>query len=118
MAGGFAFGKTIGVERSLCLYLSLLCFRWLLIKRLWWLIFGIQLERKGSPLFARTFNDWEMEEVQIFLQVLQGKRVIMDQEDALLMKDVKDGHFSVKHFYLLLATVQESLFPFCFVWNP
>ena len=42
----------------------------------------------------------------------------MDQEDVLLMKDGKDGRFSVKHFYILLTTVQESLFPFRFVWNP
>ena len=29
----------------------------------------------------------------------------MDNEDVLLMKDVKDGRFLVKHFYLLLTTV-------------
>ena len=58
-----------------------------------------------------------MEDVQIFLHSLQGKRVILDQEDVLLMKNVKDGRFSVKHFYLILTTGQESLFPYCFVWN-
>ena len=42
----------------------------------------------------------------------------MNQEDVLLMKDVKDVRFSVKHFYLLLAMVWDSLFPFRFVWNP
>ena len=35
----------------------------------------------------------------------------------LLMKNVKDGRFSVKQFYLLLTTGHESLFPFRFVWN-
>ena len=33
------------------------------------------------------------------------------------MKNVKDGRFSVKHFYLLLTTGQDSLFLFCFAWN-
>ena len=35
----------------------------------------------------------------------------MNQEDVLLMKDVKDGCFLVKHFYLLLATVRILFFP-------
>ena len=74
-------------------------------------------EEGWSPLFSRSFNDWELEEVQIFLQVIQGKRVIFNQEDVLLMKDVKGGRFSVKHFYLHLALVRDSLFPFRFVWN-
>ena len=71
-----------------------------------------------SPLFSRSFNDWELEEVQIFLQVIQGKRVISNQEDVLLMKDIKGGRFSIKHFYLQLAPVRDSLFLFRFVWNP
>ena len=75
----------------------------------------IRKEGGWSPLFTGSFNDWELEEVQIFLQLLQEKRVIMNQEDVVLMKDVKDWRFSVMHFYLLLATVQESLFPLCFV---
>ena len=37
----------------------------------------IREERGWSPLFARPFNDWEMEIVKIFLYDLQGKRVIM-----------------------------------------
>ena len=58
-----------------------------------------------------------MVDVQIFLHDLLGKRVILDQEDVLLMKNVKDGRFSVKHFYLRLTMGQESLFPFRVVWN-
>ena len=43
-----------------------------------------------SPLFARPFIDWEMEDVKIFQHDLQGKRVILDQEDVLLlMKNVR-----------------------------
>ena len=71
-----------------------------------------------SPLFSRSFNDWKLEGVQIFLQVIQGKRGISNQKDVLLMKDVKGSCFSVKHFYLQLAPMRDSLFPFRFVWNP
>ena len=34
------------------------------------------------------------------------------------MKDVKDGSFSVKLFYLLLAPARDLLFPSRLVWNP
>ena len=51
-----------------------------------------------SPHFSRSFNDWELEEVQLFLHVTQQKRVISNEDDGLLMKDVKDGRFSVKLF--------------------
>ena len=37
----------------------------------------IREEGGWSPLFARPFNDSEMEEVHIFLHDLQGKRVIL-----------------------------------------
>ena len=60
-----------------------------------------------SPHFSRSFNDWELEEVQLFLPVIQRKRVISSGEDELLMKDVKDGRFLVKFF--LLAFDLESL---------
>ena len=71
-----------------------------------------------SPRFSRSFNNWELEDVQFFLHVIQGKRVISNQEDLLLMKDVKDGRFSVKLFYMHLVPAQDSPFPLCFVWNP
>ena len=34
------------------------------------------------------------------------------------MKDVKDGCFSMKLFYMHLIPVWDSLFPFRFVLNP
>ena len=43
------------------------------------------------------------------------ERVISSGEDGLLMKDVKDGCFSVKLFFLFLASARDSLFPSCLV---
>ena len=68
-----------------------------------------------SPCFSRSFNDWELEDVQFFLHVIQGKRVISNQEDLLLMKD---GSFLVKLFYMHLVSARDSVSPFRFVWNP
>ena len=46
------------------------------------------------------FNDWELKKVKNFLLVIQGKRIIPNQKNMLLMKEVKDDHFWVKHFYM------------------
>ena len=56
---------------------------------------GIQLWGGGgwSPRFSRSFNDWELKEVQFFLHVIRGMRVISNKKDVLLMKDVKEGAF-------------------------
>ena len=72
-------------------------------------------EGEWSSHFSRFVNDWELEEVQLFLHVIQRKRVISSREDRLLMKDVKDDHFSVKLFYLLLTSTRDSLFPSCLI---
>ena len=78
----------------------------------------IEEEGGWSPPFSRSFNDWELEEFQSFFSIIQRKRVISSGEDGLLMKDVKDGHFNVKLFYLLLASARDLLFPSLLVWNP
>ena len=38
--------------------------------------------------------------VKNFLLVIQGKRIIPNQKNMLFMKEVKDDHFWVKHFYM------------------
>ena len=67
--------------------------------------------------FSRSFNNWELEEVQSFLHVIQRKRVISSGE-GLLMKDGKDGRYSVKLFYLFFTLTRDSLFPSHLIWNP
>ena len=55
-----------------------------------------------GPL-SRALNDRVVEEVHTFLSLIQAKRVLPFQEDMLLMKGVKDGHFSVNLFYTILV---------------
>ena len=75
-------------------------------------------EMGWSPHFSRALNDWEVEEVHTFLSLIQAKRVLPFQEDMLLMKGAKDGCFSMKLFYSILATPRAFIFPFRLVWNP
>ena len=35
----------------------------------------------SNPRFSRPFNDWEMEMVERFIFLLQGKRVVINLED-------------------------------------
>ena len=44
---------------------------------------------KGASLFffLRSFNDWEVEEMERFLRFLHNRKILPDQEDKLLMKD-------------------------------
>ena len=121
MVGGFAFGRTFAMGNNPCLSITfpslflLAVNKEALVADLW---NPIGEEGGWSPHFSRSFNDWELEEVQSFLHVIQRKRVISSGEDRLLMKDVKDGRFLVKLFYLLLDLAKDLLFPSRLVWNP
>ncbi|RVW45833.1 hypothetical protein CK203_086256 [Vitis vinifera] len=47
-----------------------------------------------NPRFLRPFNDWEVEEVEEverFLLIIQGKRLNADLEDRMVWKETKDG---------------------------
>ena len=55
-----------------------------------------------TPCFVRPFNDWEMEEIQNLLQALQEKIILPNQNDLMLMREAKDGCFSMKLFYKVL----------------
>ena len=74
-------------------------------------------EERWSPRFSRSFSDWEIEEVQNFL-VIQEKRIIPNQEDVLLLKNVKRWLLFGETFLQVLVLPQISLFPSRCVWNP
>ena len=120
MVEDFVFGRMIGVGRRLCVILSCLLLLWLLTKKPWWQMCGSPREGGGggggggglewfvwcgwvgrdlSPTFSSPFNDWEVEEVQC---LLQGKKVLPNQEDQMLLKEAIDGTFSVKLLYKML----------------
>ena len=49
-----------------------------------------------SPTFLRPLNDWEIEEVERFLQNLCDQNFNPSGEDILFLKGVKEKGFSVK----------------------
>ena len=51
---------------------------------------------RWNPCFSRAFNDWEVEEVERFLEQLHGKKVLGDVDDMVPWTETKSGKFSIK----------------------
>ena len=71
-----------------------------------------------NPIFLCSFNDWEMEEVDRFLQVLNRKRIKPLMEDKILFKGSRNDGFSVKSMYRVLDCSPQVAFPSRSIWNP
>ncbi|RVW17310.1 hypothetical protein CK203_069159 [Vitis vinifera] len=55
-----------------------------------------------TPLFARAFNDWEIDLVERLLQKIHAFRVQREEEDRVIWTASNDGAFSVKSLYSML----------------
>ena len=71
-----------------------------------------------NPTFPRSFNDWEMEEVDRFLQILCRKQINPLMEDKILFKGSRNDGFSVKIMYRVLDCSPQVEFPSRSIWNP
>ena len=71
-----------------------------------------------STVFVRTFNDWEVEEVERFLHFLHNKKINPFQEDQLLLKEIMNDGFSIRLIYCKLMHSLPTAFPSRFIWNP
>ena len=71
-----------------------------------------------SPVFLRPFNDWELEEVERFLQFIHNKKIRPSQEDRLLLKESNTDGFSVRLMYSKLVYSPPLDFPGRSIWNP
>ena len=73
-----------------------------------------------SLSFIRSFNDWELMEVENFLHNIQPMKVISNKEDELILKGNKTDIYSVNLMYEVLNRhVSLSLpFPSLSIWIP
>ena len=71
-----------------------------------------------NPIFLRSFNNWEMEEVDRFLQILCRKQINPLMEDKILFKGSRNEGFSVKIMYWVLDCPPQVEFPARSIWNP
>lgn len=49
-----------------------------------------------SPCFTRSFNDWELVEVENLVQTIQSLKVTPSFEDKLIWKESKADNYSMK----------------------
>ena len=70
------------------------------------------------PTFLRSLNDWELEEMTRFLQILHDHKFRPMGEDKLSLKNAKDKGFSVKSMYKGFDVSPAFDFPHRLVWNP
>ena len=74
-------------------------------------------EEGWSPTFLRSFNDCEMEEMEIFLSSIHRKKIKPWIKDKLLLKGSSNGKFSIRTMYRGLDLSPKIDFPFRSVWN-
>ena len=70
-----------------------------------------------TPLFARAFNDWEIDLVERLLQNIHAFRVQREEEDRVIWTTSNDGAFTVKSFYSMLESGGSSIFPSERIWK-
>ncbi|RVW63178.1 putative mitochondrial protein [Vitis vinifera] len=70
-----------------------------------------------NPRFLRPFNDWEVEEVERLLLIIQGKRLNADLEDRIVWNETKDWIFSVKSCFNSLDHSSAVPFPWRIIWS-
>ena len=68
--------------------------------------------------FEKHFNDWELEEAQRFICIVNTKSLSLLSDDRLRWNRAKDGMFSVKSSYDLLEGGRQQLVPVKMIWNP
>ncbi|RVX23977.1 Syntaxin-51 [Vitis vinifera] len=70
-----------------------------------------------TPLFARAFNDWEIDLVERLLQKIQTFRVQREEEDRVIWTTSNNGAFSVRSLYSMMEPGGLSLFPSERIWR-
>ena len=73
--------------------------------------------RSWNLLFLRSFNDWEMEEVEGLFQKIHHLVLHSDVEDVLSWKISKNGFFSVRSLYRSLTSTSSEPFPWSIIWR-
>ena len=71
-----------------------------------------------NPIFLRFFNDWELEEVVRFLQVLYRTQIRPLKEDKIIFKGSRNDVFSVSSMCRVLDCSPQVAFPSRLIWNP
>ena len=67
--------------------------------------------------FLRSFNDWELEAIQEFIEVTSNIRISPLEKDNLVWKGDVSGSFMVKAYFNLLEGASPHKVPCKMLWN-
>uniref|UniRef100_A0A2N9GIF8 Reverse transcriptase zinc-binding domain-containing protein n=1 Tax=Fagus sylvatica TaxID=28930 RepID=A0A2N9GIF8_FAGSY len=67
--------------------------------------------------FVRNFNDWEVEEVASFFELLHAHTAFKEGGDGLRWRLKSNGVFDIRSYYLALRDNQPVTFPWKAIWG-
>lgn len=70
-----------------------------------------------NPCFIKHLNDWELDNVEDFLSIHEGKSVKREVKDSVVWMDSRNEVFSIKSFYSILRSRHAILSPMAIIWN-
>uniref|UniRef100_A0A2N9HW63 Reverse transcriptase zinc-binding domain-containing protein n=1 Tax=Fagus sylvatica TaxID=28930 RepID=A0A2N9HW63_FAGSY len=68
--------------------------------------------------FGRNFNDWEMDTVTTFLNMLESKSSIREVADGSWWQLRRNGCFDVRSWYAAIRAATPTVFPWRSIWRP
>jgi hypothetical protein len=66
--------------------------------------------------FTRNFNDWEMDFVVVFLNLIESKALLREVEDGSWWHLRQNGRFDICSFYDSLRDYPSVVFPWKSIW--
>jgi hypothetical protein len=70
-----------------------------------------------NVLFVRDIQDWEMEVISPFFEVLYSCKISQGNVDRIRWSSSKKGLFEVKSFYKILSNSNAEVFPWKSIWR-
>ena len=71
-----------------------------------------------DPKFLRPFNDWEMDEIQAFIDLTSNNSISPTIKDKMVWKGADFGCFNIKAYFRLLEGASPHSIPTKMLWNP
>ena len=68
--------------------------------------------------FIRPIQDWELESLSSFLDLLYTSKVKINSDDSIRWKPAPQKGFKVSSYYKVLSSQEDTYFPWKSIWKP
>ena len=73
--------------------------------------------REWQLQFVRNFNDWEVDTVAAFFNLIHSKSLVHESDDVLKWSLKKNGTFDIRSFYHAIRGSRSRGFPWKGIWG-